>query len=81
MNRMNALSAAIYSAALSLWALPVLALAQASQPGSAPAPAERPAGAAGPASTNWLWIIAAIVVLAIVWWAVSSRRRGTSTRT
>jgi hypothetical protein len=82
MNRMKALSAALYSAALSLWALPALALAQASQPGSSPAPMDRPAGATnGPASTNWLWIIAAIVVLAIVWWAVSSRRRGTTTRT
>ncbi len=81
MNRMKALSAALYSTALSLWALPALALAQASQPGSAPAPMDRPAAGNGPASTNWLWIIAAIVVLAIVWWAVSSRRRGTTTRT
>jgi hypothetical protein len=76
-TRMNALSAALYSAALSLWALPALALAQGTQPGSSPAPMDRPAPS-GPASTNWLWIIAAIVVLAIVWWAVSSRRRGTT---
>ena len=80
MTRMNALSAALYSAALSLWTLPALALAQAGQPGSSPAPMDRPAPT-GPATTNWLWIIAAIVVLAIVWWAVTSRRRGTSTRT
>ena len=80
MNRMKALSAAVYSAALSLWALPALALAQASQPSPA-TPVDRPASPGGPASTNWLWIIAAIVVLAIVWWAVSSRRRGTATRT
>ena len=82
MKRMKALSAALYSAALSLWALPALALAQASQPGSAAAPIDRPASTGGgPASTNWLWIIAAIVVLAIVWWAVTSRRRGITTRT
>ena len=81
MKRMNALSAALSSAALSLWTLPALALAQASQPGSAPAPMDRPASAGGPASTNWLWIIAAIVVLAIVWWAVSSRRGTGATRT
>jgi len=76
-KRMNALSAALCSAALSLWTLPALAVAQGTQP--SPAPLDRPAPS-GPASTNWLWIIAALVVLAIVWWAVSSRRRGTSTR-
>jgi hypothetical protein len=74
-NRMNALSAALYSAALSLWALPALVLAQA----SSPVPMDKPAPS-GPASTNWLWIIAAIVVLAIVWWAVSSRRSGPAAR-
>ncbi len=82
MNRKNALVAALYSTALSLWALPALVLAQAqSQPGSAPgsAPADQPAPT-GPASANWLWIIAAIVVLAIIWWALSSRRRGTAAR-
>ncbi len=78
MKRMNALSAALCSAALSLWAVPALALAQGAPAG---APMDRPTTTNGPASTNWLWIIAAIVVLAIVWWAVpSSRRRGTTTR-
>ncbi len=76
MNRMNALSAAIYSAALSLWTLPAVALAQATR---SPAPVDNPAPS-GPQGTNWLWILAAIVVLAIVWWAVTSRRRGTTSR-
>ncbi|HEX9288575.1 MAG TPA: hypothetical protein VF904_03540 [Anaeromyxobacteraceae bacterium] len=87
MNRSKALLASLYSAALSLWVLPALALAQATQPGSAPAPSNppsgAPAGSAGGASSGagWLWIIAAIIVLAIVWWAMSSRRRhGTVTR-
>lgn len=73
MNRLNALSAALYSAALSLWALPALVLAQATQPGSAPV--DQPAPGGGPASASWLWIVAAIVVLAIIWWALASRRR------
>jgi hypothetical protein len=73
-NRLNALSAALYSAALSVWALPALALAQATQPG--PAPVDQPAPGGGPASANWLWIVAAIVVLATIWWALASRRRG-----
>lgn len=76
MNRMNALSAAIYSAALSLSTLPAVALAQATR---SPAPVDSPAPN-GPQGTNWLWILAAILVLAIVWWAVSSRRRGTTSR-
>lgn len=73
MNRKNAVFAALCAAALSAWALPALALAQAQQGApSAPAPMERPSGGAG-----WLWIVAAIVVLAILFWAINARRRRT----
>jgi hypothetical protein len=82
MTRTNALCAALYSAAISLWTVPALALAQAGggTAGSAPAPApvDRAGGGGG---AGWLWIIAAIVVLAIIWWAMSGRRhRGAATR-
>jgi uncharacterized membrane protein YgcG len=90
MERTKAMWTALYSWALSLWVLPALALAQSSQgsqPGSGASPAggTPSSGAGGSAGTGggsgWLWIIAAIVVLAIIWWAMSSRRRhGTVTR-
>jgi hypothetical protein len=74
------------AAALAVWVMPALALAQGQNTGRAPSPsgaapsgggAGEPAGGAG-----WLWIVAALVVLAIIWWAMSSRRRhqGTVTR-
>jgi hypothetical protein len=76
MDRIKALSSALYTAAVWLWVFPALALAQAapSQPVQAPANSGEARGG------NWLWIIAALVVLAIIWWAMSSRRRGTVTR-
>ena len=86
MTRTKELWAALYAAALTLWTLPALALAQATQPRSQPAPG----GGTGPSPTapgdtgggaGWLWIIAAIVVLAIVWWAMTARRRGQMART
>ncbi len=80
MTSMRALVTALHTAALALWAAPALALAQGTaQPGSAPAPMD--AGRSTGGGSGWLWIIAALIVLAIVWWAMSSRRRhGTITR-
>ncbi len=91
MERTKALFASLYLAALSFAAFPALALAQGATGGSAPstgggaAPAggsSIPAGdAGGQGGAGWLWIVAALVVLAIIWWAMSSRRRhGTVTR-
>jgi hypothetical protein len=84
MERMKAFVAALYSAALSVWVMPALALAQG-QPGRAPSPSgtappgggsAEPGGAVGdPGGAGWLWIVAALVVLAIIWWAMSTRRR------
>ncbi|WP_176068258.1 hypothetical protein [Anaeromyxobacter diazotrophicus] len=78
---MKAFAAALQATALALWAAPALALAQAgAQPGSAPAPINDPTSRQAGGS-GWLWIIAALVVLAIIWWAMSSRRRhGPATR-
>ena len=77
MIRTKAVLVRLYAAALSLWLIPTLALAQATtQPGSAPAPAPMaPDNAARGGGSSLLWIIAALVVLAIIWWAMSSRRR------
>jgi hypothetical protein len=70
----KAILAALYSTALAIWVAPALALAQAGgQPGSAPAPMTREPGQAS--GSGWLWIVAALVVLAIIWWAMSSRRK------
>jgi hypothetical protein len=76
MNRTKALLAALYSAALSLWVLPALALAQATTPPAPSPPQSTPGAGTSGGGAGWLWIIAAIVVLAIIWWAMSSRRRG-----
>ncbi len=78
MTRMKAVLAPLQAAALSLWVMPALALAQASpQPATPPGP--RPIGPENMArdggGSGLLWIIAALVVLAIIWWAMSSRRR------
>jgi ribose/xylose/arabinose/galactoside ABC-type transport system permease subunit len=73
--------ATLYSAAIALWVAPALALAQAGgQPSPSPAPMRNePAGQTS--GSGWLWIVAALVVLAIIWWAMSSRRRrGAMTR-
>jgi hypothetical protein len=78
----KAFLAALYSTAVALWVAPALALAQAGgQPGSAPAPAPMTREPGQASGSGWLWIVAALVVLAIIWWAMSSRRRhGTATR-
>jgi bacteriorhodopsin len=74
-NRTIALAARLHSAALSLWALPALAFAQAQPPAesASPGPGEM---ATRSGSSGWAWVIAALVVLAIVWWALTTRRRG-----
>jgi len=62
---------ALRALALSLWVMPALALAQqATQPGAASG-ADAPAKGGG---TSFLWIIALLVVLALAWWAIGSRR-------
>ena len=78
MNRLSALFAPPWSAALSLWALPALALAQAQGSSPGPSPVDSPPGGAD-RGAGWLWIVAALVVLAIIFWAMSSRRRRTTT--
>jgi hypothetical protein len=79
MDRVKAFLASLYSAALSLWMMPALALAQGQNTGGAPSPsgAAPTGGGAGTEAggAGWLWIVAALVVLAIIWWAMSSRRR------
>ena len=76
MTESKAVLAQLYAAALSLWVMPALALAQAStQPGSAPAPVGNENVARDGSGSGLLWIIAALAVLAIIWWAMSSRRR------
>jgi bacteriorhodopsin len=75
-TRMKAVLAPLQAAALSLWVMPALVLAQANPQ---PAPGPRPIGpenmARDSGGSGLLWIIAALVVLAIIWWAMSSRRR------
>jgi hypothetical protein len=81
MTRIQTMWAALYATALSMWAVPVLALAQTQ--GRAPAgtaPGDTTTTNSG-GGAGWLWIIAALVVLAIIWWAMTSRRRGNMTRT
>ncbi len=84
MERTKALLTMVRSAALSLWALPAIALArgQGSQPGSTvAAPISPAAGGLGThISAEWLWAIVALVALAIVWSTISTRRRATVTR-
>jgi hypothetical protein len=83
MDRMKAFFATLYPAALTVWVMPALALAQGQSPGRTPSPpsspgggSAEPGGAVGdPGGAGWLWIVAALVVLAIIWWAMSTRRR------
>ena len=76
MTRMKAVLAPLQAAALSLWVMPALALAQANPQ---PPPGPRPIGPENMArdggGSGLLWLIAALAVLAIIWWALSSRRR------
>ncbi len=88
MDRVQAFFAALYAAALAVWAIPALALAQGASTGRAPstggaaAPGSTPTAdtGGGGSGTSWLWIVIALIVLAIIWWAMSSRRRGTAAR-
>lgn len=82
MATMKSFLATLYSAALALWVAPALALAQAGgQPSPSPATPMRNEPGGQASGSGWLWIVAALVVLAIIWWAMSSRRRrGTMTR-
>ena len=85
MQRMRAFLALLYWMALSVLATPVLAYAPGANTGSAPSTGGGAAPSGGAAhdagsGAGWLWIVAALVVLAIIWWAMSSRRRGTVTR-
>ncbi len=92
MERVKAFLASLYWMAISVTAFPALALAQGTATGSSPSTggAAAPAGSTGVPSgstggttggTGWLWIVAALIVLAIIWWAMSTRRRhGTVTR-
>ena len=83
MTSTKALLTALHTAALAVWAAPALVLAQAgAQPGTAPPPAGPDAPAGQASGSGWLWIIAALIVLAIIWWAMSSsrRRHGVATR-
>jgi hypothetical protein len=73
-TRTKAVLAPLYAAALSLWVMPALALAQANpQPAPAPAPVGNDNVAHG--GSGLIWFIAALAVLAIIWWAMRSRRR------
>jgi hypothetical protein len=92
MERIEAFFRSLYWTVLSVTVLPALAYAQGATSGRAPSTGggAAPAGGAGiPAGdtsgatggAGWLWIVAALVVLAIVWWAMGARRRhGTATR-
>ena len=72
MERIRSAYLALRALAISLWLTPALALAQqATQPGSAPSGADTTAKTGG---SSFLWIIALLVVLALAWWAISSRR-------
>ena len=75
MTRMKAVLASLQAAALSLWVMPALALAQASPQPAGPRPIGPENMARDSGGSGLLWIIAALVVLAIIWWAMSSRRR------
>ncbi len=86
MDSIKAFFASLYVVALSAWVFPALALAQGANTGRAPAtggaaaPASTPGADTGGGGAGWLWIVAALVVLAIIWWAMSTRRRGTVAR-
>jgi hypothetical protein len=80
MDQVKATVAAFRAFVLSLWVMPALALAQqATQPGSAPSGAGNTVARDGGGS-GFLWIIALAVIAAIIWWALSSRRRAHGTR-
>ncbi|HET9599122.1 MAG TPA: hypothetical protein VFP65_26350 [Anaeromyxobacteraceae bacterium] len=73
MERIRSAYRALQALAISLWLTPALALAQqGTQPGSAPSGADTAAKGGG---SSFLWIIALLVVLALAWWAIGSRRR------
>jgi hypothetical protein len=88
MHRIHELWAALVGAAFTVLALPALVLAQA-QPGGAPAnpppggggglPANPPGTGTG-GSSSWLWILIALAVVAVIWYALSARRTATRTR-
>jgi len=81
MTRIQTMWAALCATALSMWTVPMLALAQARGAAGGNAPMDPTTGGTSGGGAGWLWIIAALVVLAIIWWAMTSRRRGSMTRT
>jgi hypothetical protein len=89
MDRIQQMWAALVSAAFTVLAIPALVLAQSSTGpgGGGGAPAGTPAGgggglgATGPAGgagggSGWLWLLIALAVVAVIWYALSARRRG-----
>jgi hypothetical protein len=86
MQRIRSIYAALFSAAIAILAAPALALAQAGQPGgggTAGGPPTSPGGGAlggadAPArggGSGWLWLLLALAVIAVVWYAMAARRR------
>jgi hypothetical protein len=80
MNRLEKIWTALWSAAFAIAAAPALVLAQTtggpSSPGSSPLTQDAPAR---DGSGGWLWLLLALAVIAVIWYAMTQRRAATRT--
>jgi hypothetical protein len=81
MNKLERIWAALCSAAFAIAAAPALVLAQStggpSSPGTTPMSGGEPVRDGG---GGWLWLLLALAVIAVIWYAMSQRRPATRTR-
>lgn len=82
MERLERMWAALCSTAFAIAAAPALALAQSSGGPSNPSggPLNSPNAPAREGGSGWLWLLLALAVIAIIWYAMSQRRTATRTR-